>query len=89
MESKTSMTKTKIDTKAKIIKADEPSKSTSNIFAMAEDNPDTRVTYDLAELKDFMDMVFAGADPSDEHENTLCWATDRNIPGFPAVRTIY
>jgi len=83
MESKTSMTKTKIDTKAKIIKADEPSKSTSNIFAMAEDNPDTRVTYDLAELKDFMDMVFAGADPSDEHENTLCWATDRNIPGFP------
>lgn len=61
-----------------------PKHEPSNILPMADDNPDLRMAYDLETLRDFMDMVFAKADPDDPDENTLCWATGKGIPGFPS-----
>lgn len=44
---------------------------------------DIPIDYDVAELKDFMDIVFGWNPPEGDDAETLVWATQKGIPGFP------
>jgi hypothetical protein len=82
------MTQTKPEEKETPQPNVEEFKERPQAFHFAADNPDLKVKYDVGEIEEFMDMVFAAADPDDPNERTLCWATPKTSPGFPASEEV-
>lgn len=74
---------TQTDIKALAARKQQPKEDTDDegVYKFEKRGP---VEYNIAELTDFIDMVFHGLDPEDDG-NVLVWNPKKNIPAYPST----